>query len=242
MNRLLAILLLAGACCLPCGAGAEDSFPLTPFSTAAPGAPLPAPWTLTTLPNIGKHTRYTLVRDGDTVVLRADAKESMASVTHPLQLDPHAYPIIEWRWRAQNLIRKADIATKAGDDFPARVYVLFDYDVGKLPFATRAKIRLARALFGTDVPVAALCYVWDGKAAKDTSVWSAYTDRVRMIVAESGAENLNKWVTVRRDVVADFRAAFGEDPPPISGVAIATDTDNTGESATAFYGDIRFSR
>jgi hypothetical protein len=29
-------------------------------------------------------------------------------------------------------------------------------------------------------------------------------------------------------------------PPPISGVAIMTDTDNTGESATAHYGDIVF--
>jgi hypothetical protein len=42
--------------------------------------------------------------------------------------------------------------------------------------------------------------------------------------------------------VADYRAAFGEDPPPINGVAIMTDTDNTGESATAYYGDIVFKR
>ena len=63
---------------------------------------------------------------------------------------------------------------------------------------------------------------------------------MRVIVVESGSANLNRWREVRRDVVADFRAAFGEDPPAISGVAVATDTDNTGESATAFYGDIRF--
>lgn len=40
----------------------------------------------------------------------------------------------------------------------------------------------------------------------------------------------------------DFRAAFGEDPGQVTGVAVATDTDNTGESATAFYGDIRFTQ
>jgi len=65
---------------------------------------------------------------------------------------------------------------------------------------------------------------------------------VRMIVAESGAANLGKWVTIRRNVAADFRTAFGEDPPAISGVVLATDTDNTGESATAYYGDIRFTQ
>jgi len=104
------------------------------------------------------------------------------------------------------------------------------------------RVRPLRAvpLRRADVPLAALCYVWDGKAAAGTSVWSAFTDRVRVIVAESGGANLGKWVTIRRDVAADFRAAFGEEPPDISGVVLATDTDNTGESATAFYGDVRF--
>jgi hypothetical protein len=61
-----------------------------------------------------------------------------------------------------------------------------------------------------------------------------------VIVAESGPRQLGQWVTIRRNVVEDFRRAFGEDPPRVSGVAIATDTDNTGESAVAWYGDIRF--
>jgi hypothetical protein len=234
-----AALLLAVAGSLSCAANAAEAPVLAPFSAAAPGASLPAPWKVTTLPGISRHTRYTLVRDGDAVVLRADAEASMAGVAHPLKLDVRAHPVIEWRWKILNLLTKSDIATKGGDDFPARVYVLFDYDIRKLPFSVRARIRLAR-LYGADVPLAALCYVWDGKAAAGTSVWSAYTDRVRMIVAESGDANLGNWVTIRRDVAADFRAAFGEEPPAISGVVLATDTDNTGESATAFYGDIRF--
>ncbi len=241
MSRGFAALLLAIAGGLNCAANAADATILAPFSAAAPGASIPAPWKLTTLPGIGNHTRYSLVRDGAAVVLRADAEASMAGVAHPLKLDVRAHPVIEWRWKILNLLTKSDIATRKGDDYPARVYVLFDYDIRKLPFSVRVKIRLAR-LYGADVPLAALCYVWDGKAAVGTSVWSAYTDRVRTIVAESGGANLGKWVTIRRDVAADFRAAFGEEPPEISGVVIATDTDNTGESATAFYGDIRFTQ
>jgi hypothetical protein len=241
VSRGFAALLLAIAGSLSCAAKAAESPGPAPFSAAAPGASLPASWKLTTLHGIGRHTRYSLVRDGGAVVLRADAEASMAGVAYPLQLDARAHPVIEWRWKILNLLAKSDIATKEGDDYPARVYVLFDYDIRKLPFSVRTKIRLSR-LYGADVPVAALCYVWDGKAAAGTSVWSAYTDRVRMIVAESGSANLGKWVTMRRDVAADFRAAFGEDPPAISGVVLATDTDNTRESATAFYGDIRFMR
>jgi hypothetical protein len=212
---------------------------IAPFSTASPGAELPAPWRISTLPNVKRATHYALVADGGTVVLRAQANASMASVTHALKLDPNVLPVIAWRWKISNILKKSDIHTKAGDDFPARVYVLFDYDIRKLSILQRAKMYLARSRFGKDVPAAALCYVWDGKAPVGTSVWSPYTDRVRVIVVESGSANLNRWREVQRDIVADFRAAFGEDPPAISGVAVASDTDNTGESVTALFGDIR---
>jgi hypothetical protein len=238
VSRGITALLVAVAGGLSCANAAETPI-VTPFSSAAPGASLPAPWQLTALPAISRHTKYALVRDGDAVVLRAEAQASMSGIAHPLKLDVRTYPLIEWRWKVTNLLKKSDIASKAGDDYPARVYVLFDYDIRRLPFSVRAKIRMAR-LAGADVPLAALCYVWDGAAAAGTSVWSVYTDRVRMIVAESGGANLGKWVTIRRDVAADFRAAFGEEPPAVSGVVLVTDTDNTGESATAYYGDIRF--
>jgi len=61
-----------------------------------------------------------------------------------------------------------------------------------------------------------------------------------MIVVESGDEKTNRWVTQKRNLLEDYRNAFHTDPPPISSVAIMTDTDNTGEAATAFYGDIVF--
>ena len=242
MNRRIAAVVLAIAGNLTCVDAANEQVEITRFSSANAGGPLPQPWKLVTLAKIKRQTRYALVRDADTTVLRADADASMASVMHPLHFDPRDYPVAEWRWKITHLLRKSDMAAKSGDDFPARFYVLFDYDITRLPFATRVKIRIARALFGEDVPLAVLCYVWDGKAPEGTTTWSPYTDRVRVIVVQSGDARLNQWVTVRRNIVDDFRAAFGEEPPDVSGVAVATDTDNTGESATAFYGDIRFTK
>ena len=214
---------------------------VTAFSSASPGTTLPAPWRIATLPNVKRATRYSLVTDDGAVVLRAEAEASMASVIHPLKLAPKDSAFIAWRWKVSNILKKSDLRSKAGDDFPARVYVFFDYDIGKLSMLQRAKLYMARSRYGKDVPAAALCYVWDGKAPVDTSVWSPYTDRVRVIVVESGTANLNRWREVQRDVAADFRAAFGEDPPAVSGVAVASDTDNTGESVTALFGDIHFS-
>ena len=119
---------------------------------------------------------------------------------------------------------------------------MFDYPLEKLSLGSRTALRLARALHDPKLPAATLCYVWDGKAPAGTIVPSSYTSLMRMIVVESGGARVNRWLDMERDVAADFKAAFGEEAPPVLAVAIATDTDNTGESAVAFFGDISFNK
>jgi hypothetical protein len=97
-------------------------------------------------------------------------------------------------------------------------------------------------LYGQHPPLAALNYIWESQAAQGTVVPNPFTDRAMMIVVESGSEKLNQWVTEERNLYEDYKRAFGEEPPAISGVAIMTDTDNTGESAVAYYGDIVFKK
>jgi hypothetical protein len=63
-----------------------------------------------------------------------------------------------------------------------------------------------------------------------------------MIVVESEETKLNTWVQEERNILEDYKKAFGENPPFISGVAIMTDTDNTKESAITYYGDVIFKR
>jgi microcompartment protein CcmK/EutM len=74
----------------------------------------------------------------------------------------------------------------------------------------------------------------------DTIAPNAYTDRVRMVVADSGGAGLGRWVAHERDYSADFRRAFGQEPPPVNGVIVSADTDNTGESVESYFGDIEF--
>jgi hypothetical protein len=61
-----------------------------------------------------------------------------------------------------------------------------------------------------------------------------------MIAVQSGEEKVGSWVTEKRNIYQDYVDSFGHPPPLTSGVAIMTDTDNTGETSTAFYGDIIF--
>jgi hypothetical protein len=185
-------------------------------------------------------TRFTLVADAGVTVLQMDADNAAASLFRPLRIDPAVQPQLTWRWRVAGHIRGADLRTKAGDDVPARVYVMFDYPLERLSLVERAKILLARSVAGDLVPAAALCYVWDGTLAPGTSLWNAYTERVRVIVLRGRDDPVGGWRSETRDVAADFRAAFGEAPPAISGVAVGADTDQTGETTRAWLGDLSF--
>ena len=214
--------------------------PVATFSALRPGTALPAEWAPLESAGITAHTRYTLVTDSGVTVLRADSSAGASGLSRQMHINPVDHPWLRWRWKINNVIAQADLRTKAGDDFPARLYVMFDYPLEKLPFVERNKLRLARALFDSKLPAATLCYVWDGNAPAETVAPSAYSDRVRLIVVESGTARVRQWVDFERNIARDFRMAFGEDAPPVSGIAIMTDTDNTGTAATSFFGDISF--
>ncbi len=210
------------------------------FSAMAPGG-LPAGWTPLTFRNIESHTRYALVAEGGATVLQADSKGTASGLVRRFadgEVDLRATPILRWRWKVSNLIWGADIGRKEGDDYPARVYVLFRYDPARASLAMRAQYALARSIQGEVPPHATLNYVWDGKAPAGTMQPNAYTGRAMMLVVESGAARVGQWVQAERNVLEDYRRAFGEDPPPVSGIAVMTDTDQTGEAVTAWYGDI----
>jgi hypothetical protein len=212
------------------------------FSAEAEGSALPVHWKPLTFNKIERHTTYTLVKDGDTVVVKAMAEASASGLTRELKIDPKEYPIVQWRWKVKNILKKGDVYRKEGDDYPARLYITFEYDPRKLGFFERTKYEAVRLLYGQYPPLAAINYIWESKAPVGTMVPNPYTDRVIMFVVESGEAKLNQWVGEERNAFGDYKKAFGEEPPMISGVAIMTDTDNTGEKATAYYGDIIFKR
>jgi len=212
------------------------------FSTEKSAAPLPDGWKPLTFKKIERHTDYTLVKDGDTPVIKAVSNASASGLIREIKVDPKEHPLLQWRWKINNILKKGDVHKREGDDYPARIYITFEYDASKLGFFQRAKYEAARLLYGQYPPLAAINYIWESKAPIGTRVPNPFTDRVMMIVVESGVEKVDQWVSEERNIYEDYKQAFREEPPMISGVAIMTDTDNTGESATAYYGDIVFKK
>jgi hypothetical protein len=215
---------------------------IAPFSASAPGARLPAGWEQERIARVPP-AEVALVDDGGTTVLQVSSHGAAGAAAFELHADAHERPLLSWRWKVDRVVAGADLARRDADDFAARVYVFFDVPLGTLPFATRFKIRVARLIYGEDLPTAGICYVWDNRHAPGTAAWSPYTDRVRIVVVQSGAARAGEWVEAARDLEADFRAAFGAQAPgpvpAVTGLAAGNDTDQTGESATARFGDFR---
>lgn len=201
---------------------------------------IPAPWKVEQLNKGIPPTTYRLREWDGVAAIEARAERSMALMARSVDVDLGKTPILCWRWRIDAPLKNADMTTKAGDDYAARVYLSFDVPPDTLGLGTRMALGLARSLRGNVVPDAAINYIWDNRHPVGTWQPNAYTDRARMLVLRTGAAETNRWVTERRDVSADFQKAFGHAPAKLTGLALASDTDNTGESAHAGFADFRF--
>ncbi len=209
------------------------------FLPDADGA-IQAPWQVERLDDKVPPTRYRL-REWDGVrAVESHAVKSMALLARTLQVDLAKSPMLCWRWRIDAPLKSADMTQKSGDDYAARVYLSFEVPAETLSFGTRMGLSLARTLRGSQVPDAAVNYIWDNRHPVGTWQPNAYTDRARMLVLRTGSAEAGRWVDERRDVAADFQRAFGHAPSRLTGMAIATDTDNTGEEARAGFADFVF--
>lgn len=167
-------------------------------------------------------TLYQIVRDDTGRVLRADSRGQASGLIFPLTFDPAEWPWLEWRWRVEHPAAKGDSRLRSGDDFPARVYVIFPHWI---PTKTRT-----------------INYIWANRLPAGEAQPNAYTGNAMMLALQSGEENCGQWMMERRNVVDDYRRLFGEEPPQKAVIAVMTDSDQTGEWLVAWYDDLKISR
>jgi hypothetical protein len=225
---LLALLVLAPL--------AQADNQLTPWTSGPPTGEWSTPWRLADIPKLKPSTRTLVERDGQRV-LRIQADAAAGGLLHPLDLPGDRPWQLSWQWRSERKLEQARFATRAGDDYAARVYVLLDYPLASLPFLARQKLRLARTFYDPELPTATLSYVWDNRAAPGTRARSAYSETVEMRVLRGPQAPLGQWLEESRDLRADAIAAFGSAPRRILGVVFAADSDNTGERVESYFAE-----
>lgn len=224
---------------LPLRGIAQDIVEVGTFSVSTTDAVLPAGWQPLNLGGAEKHSEYSLVKDDGVLVVRAVSDNAASALFYPLEIDLQKTPIVQWRWKVDNLLKNGDARRKDGDDYPARLYIIFNYDASRLSWLEKLEYEAYYLLKGTYPPLAALNYLWANKLAVGELVPNIYSSRVQMFAVRSGDREVGQWVMQERNIYEDYLQAFGEVPPAVAGIAIMTDTDNTGERVTAYYGDIR---
>jgi hypothetical protein len=210
------------------------------FSRTPPGK-VGRPWEPYFIVRNNAPTAYRVVQLEGTSVLESVAAEGGSALHRKIRIDPQRHPVIEWRWRVPP--REPDdspFSAAARASAMARVSIAFHGDPEKLDLADRVHFRLAKALTANGLPYATLVYVWLYNVPAGTVLLSPYSDRVRLVVVESGEERVGQWIGMRRNVLEDYRRAFGEEPGDIVAVGVLTDCGDDGSTRRAFYGDITF--
>jgi hypothetical protein len=242
MKRITPVLVAA----LMLGFGSATGVPaeeviIGAFSELVPDGDFPDHWEAMEFPKIDRHTTYRLVRDGRQTVVQAVSVASASGMIYAYHGPAEQHPWISWRWKIAHVLQKGDVATREGDDYAARIYVAFEYTPAGRSWGQRMRYHAARLAAGARLPGSVINYIWANKAPVGTIVANPFADQAKMIVIRSGNASAGRWVAEKRNLVRDYQASFGQNPPPVMGIAIMTDTDNTGESTTAWYGDIRLS-
>lgn len=166
-------------------------------------------------------TRYRFDDKSGRRALFAESDKAASGLYREIEVDLNKTPWLNWSWRVDKVLDGVDERSKAGDDYPARVYVVVSG--GAAFWKTRS-----------------LVYVWSNNQSVGATWNNPYTSNARIMALRSATKDAGRWINEKRNIRADFRQLFGEDIGAIDGVALMTDTDNSGQSATAWYGDIYF--
>jgi len=201
-------------------------------------------WRPLTFPKIARHSTYSIATDAaqSEFWLKAESDRSASGIVWKQQYDVYQYPRLRWRWRVENVYEKGDTTQKSGDDYPVRLYVMFQYDPATASAGKRLRYGFAKAANGEYPPDSGLNYVWESRDNPAEFVVSPYTEFVVMFLKERGAAKVGQWVEEEADVLADYRKAFGKDPPRMAGLAVMNDSDNTGEKAVSFIDWVEITR
>lgn len=131
-------------------------------------------------------------------------------------------PFLNWNWKVTKIPAGGDVRNKNTDDQAAQIYVVFP----KFPSQINSRM---------------LGYIWDSNASVGSEVTSAKLSTTKYIVVKSGAKDIGKWFSEKRNVYEDYKRLFNEEPPTVGSIALMIDSDDTKSSAESFFGDISLS-
>jgi hypothetical protein len=199
-------------------------------------------WDPLTFPKVNKYSTYSLVREGEKTVLKAESNYSASAIVCRRLFNIYENPRVRWRWKVEKMSDRGNPKEKSGDDYPIRIYVMFQYDPDKATLGDRLIYGATKAIYGKYPPHSTLNYAWTGRNIPEKIIESPYTEKARIVILEKGSSRLKTWVEESVNVLDDYRKAFGKEPPPIAGIAVMSDSDNAGGNSVAYVDFIEVGR
>ena len=199
-------------------------------------------WETLKFPKIRKMSVYSVTDPGNPeCYLKAESSDSASAIRRKGEFNPYDYPVLRWRWKVEKIYEKGDASKKSGDDYPIRLYVLFKYDPKDPAVRRSLQFDLARLVYGRYPPYRTLNYIWANREQDQRYIPNTYTRHAMMITTEMGRKNVGRWREEKANILEDYRAAFGEDPPRSAAIAIMNDSDNTHEASISYVDYIEVS-
>ncbi len=192
-------------------------------------------WKPLTFQKIEKHTQYTIeAENSQRFALKAKSAASASGLVWKESFNVSEIPNLRWKWKVSNVFSKGDAKSKSGDDYPIRIYVIFEYDSKSAGFWESALYESVKLIYGEYPPHSSLNYIWANKDHEEDIIPNSYTDKAQMISLQKGSKHVGEWMVEDVNILEDYQRAFGENPPKRASLAIMSDSDNTGESAVAW--------
>lgn len=181
--------------------------------------------------------QFTLEQWDGRQAVKVQSDASMSLLARQIDVNLARTPLLCWQWRIDAPLHAADMNLRSGDDYAARLYVSLSLPENEKGFLLNTQLGIARAIWGPDVPDAAINYVWDNKMPVGTQQPNAYTDRATMVVLQTGKNRAGMWVNESRNLLEDMTRLYSANAT-VTQIAIGADTDNTGESVTTGFANL----
>ncbi len=167
-------------------------------------------------------TRYSKSGKG---IIKAESVGSRSSLYKEVGEKEKDFPVLTWRWKISNVVRSAIETKKDRLDAAARVMVVFGRE------------RSSQVTEGREPSGFRIEYIWASHLPRGRLFDHPGERGCKVFVLETGERKSGEWVFEKRNLLMDYKKAFGAEPRGVLAIGIQTDTDHSNEMVTAYYSD-----
>ena len=191
-------------------------------------------WVAWEFDRVDRPSKYEIVEKAGRSVLRMESIGGGSGLIGQEHLRAEEGLSLRWRWRADRLPEVSDPLRRSGDDFAARIYVIFEQDEDEAGWLERWALRNAPFRDEGILPERGIAYALTDHTGLPDHYPNPYSSRVVMFPVTLDESETGEWQDAESNPVADYRKAFADAPPERFRLAIMCDSDDSDSRSLAW--------